>query len=109
MQKLKERWGITSNFQIVMILIVFSVTGSCAVAFADPVMIFLDITKENTSAWLYWPLRIFLIFPLYQVLLVVFGFVFGQFEFFWAFEKKMLRRMGLGFLFTADDSGSNNK
>jgi hypothetical protein len=31
-------------------------------------------------------------------LLVSFGFIFGQFTFFWAFEKKMLKSMGLGFL-----------
>ena len=97
-QKLKTKWGITSNFQMTMILIVFSVTGSCAVAFADPLMSLMDLTKENTSGWLYWPIRIFLIFPLYQVLLIFFGFVFGQFDFFWKFEKKMLSRMGLGFL-----------
>ncbi|MEL0308655.1 MAG: DUF6787 family protein, partial [Flavobacteriaceae bacterium] len=43
----------------------------------------------------YWPLRIILIFPLYQVLLVLFGWIFGQFKFFWAFEKKMLKRLGI--------------
>jgi hypothetical protein len=32
------------------------------------------------------------------VLLVAIGFLFGQFKFFWAFEKKMLRSMKLGFL-----------
>ncbi|RZL40902.1 MAG: diacylglyceryl transferase, partial [Pedobacter sp.] len=49
--------------------------------------------------WLYYPLYIILIFPIYQVLLVSFGSIFGQFKFFWEFEKKMLRSMGLGFLF----------
>ena len=39
-----------------------------------------------------------LIDSLYQVLLVSFGFIFGQFSFFWAFEKKMLRSCGLGFI-----------
>jgi hypothetical protein len=33
------------------------------------------------------------------MLLVVFGWVFGQFTFFWGFEKKMLKRLGLGFFF----------
>jgi hypothetical protein len=33
------------------------------------------------------------------VLLVSIGFLFGQFAFFWEFEKKMLRSIGLGFLF----------
>jgi hypothetical protein len=39
-----------------------------------------------------------LIFPFYQVLLVFIGFLFGQFTFFWNFEKKMLNRMKLGFI-----------
>ena len=42
---------------------------------------------------------ILLIFPVYQILLVAFGWLFGQFKFFWNMEKKMLRRLGLGFLF----------
>ena len=105
MQKLKTKWGITSNFQLAMILIVFSVTGSCAVVFADPAMTLMNITKSNTSGWIYWPVRILLIFPLYQVLLIFFGTIFGQFAFFWKFEKKMLSRMGLGFLF----SGNKNQ
>ena len=99
MKRLKERWGIYSNFQLVMILIVFAVTGSSAARLATPVTSFLGITAEHFSAWVYWPARIILIFPIYQVLLIIFGFIFGQFNFFWSFEKKFLTRLGLGFLF----------
>jgi hypothetical protein len=42
--------------------------------------------------------RLLLIFPIYQVLLVANGFLFGQFTFFWNFEKKLLRSLKLGFL-----------
>jgi len=98
MRRLKERWGIHSNFQLVMILVVFAITGSSAAKLATPLTNYLGITADNYSAWIYWPARILLIFPIYQVLLVFFGFIFGQFKFFWNFEKKMLRRMGLGFL-----------
>ena len=101
MKHLKERWGIHSNFQLVMILIVFAVTGSSAARLATPLTSFLGITADHFSAWVFWPVRILLIFPIYQVLLVVFGFIFGQFKFFWNFEKKMLSRMGLGFLFNS--------
>jgi hypothetical protein len=58
----------------------------------------LGILKEDLEYW-FTPIRLILIFPIYQVLLVVIGFLFGQFKFFWAFEKKMLKRMGLGFFF----------
>jgi len=44
-------------------------------------------------------LRIVLIFPIYQITLPLVGWLFGQFKFFWDFEKKMLQRMGLGRFF----------
>lgn len=97
MKKLKERWGVTTNGQLFIIFLVFAITGSSAAKLAAPITEFLEIKKEM-GWYIYWPFRILIIFPAYQVLLVFFGWVFGQFEFFWGFEKKMLRRMGLGFL-----------
>lgn len=97
LDKLKKRWGIESNFQIIIILIVFSITGSSSLFVGKPIIEFFNITKE--MGWLYWPLRLLIIFPAYQVLLVFFGWLFGQFKFFWNFEKKMLSHMGLKFLF----------
>lgn len=104
MKKLKERWGITSNWQILIICFVFAITGSSSVYVAKPFLAWLGMDKSNFSnVWwaqtIYWTLRIVLIFPFYQILLVVFGWLFGQFKFFWAFEKKMLGRIGLQFLF----------
>jgi manganese efflux pump family protein len=90
-EKLKLRWGITSYWQMVVIFIVFGVTGSSSVKVAGPVLELLGI-DNSMSGWIFWPLRILLIFPVYQVLLVFFGWLFGQFDFFWAFEKKMLSR-----------------
>ncbi|MDB4126859.1 diacylglyceryl transferase [Flavobacteriales bacterium] len=94
MNKLKEKWGITSNFQIIIILVVFSITGSVAVWIVKPVLNLVGLDKEVVSPWLFWPIRIFIIFPIYQILIVIIGALFGQFKFFWAFEKKMLVRLG---------------
>ncbi|NHN24637.1 diacylglyceryl transferase [Flavobacterium jejuense] len=98
MNKLKQRWNITSNWQLIIILIVFAITGSTAAYLSKPFTSVLGITKENLHWSLYWPLRLLLIFPIYQILLVIIGALFGQFKFFWAFEKKMLYRMKLGFI-----------
>ncbi len=103
MEKLKERWGIISNFQLIIIFVVFAITGSSSVYVAKPFLSFIGMDKGNfPQEWwgqtLYWILRILLIFPFYQILLVIYGWLFGQFKFFWAFEKKMLGRMGLNFL-----------
>jgi hypothetical protein len=94
MNKLKEKWGITSNYQIIIILLVFSITGSIAVWIAKPVLNLVGLDKEAVSPWLFWPIRILIIFPIYQILIVIIGALFGQFKFFWGFEKKMLVRLG---------------
>ncbi len=94
MKKLKERWGIENNWQIIVILIVFAVTGTTASYIGKPILDFLNITTENISAFGYWVIRILLLFVVYQFLLVTFGWLFGQFKFFWNFEKKMLSRLG---------------
>jgi hypothetical protein len=99
MAHFKERWNIKSNWQVFVILVVFAVTGSTSAYLSRPVLELFGIVKGDVSNWIYYPLYIILIFPIYQVLLVSFGFIFGQFTFFWAFEKKMLKSMGLGFLF----------
>lgn len=98
MKNLKKRWGVESNFQLTVIFIVFAITGSTSAWLSKPVCMWLGILKEDFGFW-HTPVRLILIFPLYQLLLVLFGFLFGQFTFFWAFEKKMLKRMGMGFLF----------
>lgn len=98
MEKLKQRWGITSNFRLVIILIVFAITGSLSAYLSKPFMEWIGITKESLGL-LYLPIRLIAILPVYKVLLLVVGGLFGEFSFFWKFEKKMFKAMGLGFLF----------
>lgn len=94
MNKLKERWGIESNFQIAIIFIVFAITGSTASYIGKPILGYLNITPQTFSTVLYWTIRILILFIMYQFLLVFFGWLFGQLTFFWNFEKKMLSRLG---------------
>lgn len=95
MKKLKERWGIDSNWQIIVIFIVFAITGSTASYIGKPILEYFNITTENLGVFGYWSIRILSLFIMYQFLLVFFGWLFGQHKFFWNFEKKMLRRIGL--------------
>jgi hypothetical protein len=92
----KEHWGATSNWQLAIIFAVFSVTGILSVKFAAPVTRLIGLDRATTSPWIFWPIRIVVIFPIYQVLLVAVGTLFGQHKLFWNFEKQMLRRLGLG-------------
>ena len=104
MKKLKERWNVTSNWQITIIFIVFAITGYSSLQLAKPFLTLILIPETFQPHWLYIILRIILIFPIYQVLLVLIGYIFGEFAFFWEFEKKMLNRMRLGFVVKYVDS-----
>lgn len=98
-RKLKNRWQVTYRWEYIAIFLVFAITGSTAGKVSDPIMQGIGLAKETTTGWLYWPVRILLIFPLYQVLLVFFGWVFGKYRFFKKFATKMASRTGLGIFF----------
>ena len=98
-KKLYKRWGVTQRWQLIAMFLVFAVTGSSAGKLSDPCMELVGLAKETTNGWVYWPVRILLIFPVYQVLLVIFGWIFGQYAFFKDFAIKMASKMGFGFLF----------
>ncbi len=103
MEKLKARWGLKTNWDVVAVLIVFAINGSFSAWVAKPVTAFLGLSAETMNPWIYYPLRILLIFPIYQTTLPIVGWLFGQFRFFWEFEKKFLSRLGFGFLFNKKD------
>ena len=94
-QYLKEKWNLKSNFQLCIILIVFAITGSSSLYISKPLMEFLSVSTESMNIILYWILRFIIVTLVYQFVLLVVAFVFGQFNWFWNFEKKMLKKMGL--------------
>ncbi len=100
---LENKWIVNQRWEIIRIFIVFAVTGSSSVLVSRPLIKLLGITKENLNPFLYYTLFIIISLICYQILLVAFGWLFGQFQFFWNFEKKMLSRFGLGFLFKEID------
>ena len=91
-EKLKKRWNIESNFQLVILLVVFAVTGSSTLYARRGIFYLLGITAD-TTLWLKVPLYILVIFPTYQILFLVVGTLFGQFKFAWEFEKKIFSRL----------------
>lgn len=89
---LKKRWNVTSNIQLALIFIVFSITGSVSAWISKPFVELFGLNNEVLPEWILWPLRLILIFPVYSLILLVIGTLFGQFKFFWAFEKRMFSR-----------------
>jgi hypothetical protein len=92
MEKLQQRWKVDSLWQVCIILMVFACTGFSVYFLKKPLLHFFIGEQGNKSlgaAILYY----ILILPLYNILLLGYGFVFGQFKFFWAFEKKLFSRI----------------
>lgn len=90
--RMKERWGIHSNWGLMAILLAFSLAGS-SVVWIRPIYWKLFGFTDETSMWIKVPTYIALVFPTYQVMLLFFGTVLGQFRFFWEKEKKLFLRM----------------
>lgn len=99
MNKLKQRWGITSNFQLVVIFIVFAINGSASAKIGFFLLDLLGMTKENTNAVLRYIAMLILVMPIYPFLIMVTGWLFGQSHFFVRFGKNMLNRISFGLLF----------
>ena len=90
--KIKKKWGIKSNLQLLIIFLVFGITGSTAAWISKPILNFIGLKQTTISAWIYWPIRIIIIFPVYQILLLIIGTIFGQSKFFKNFIKKMFQK-----------------
>ena len=89
LSKLKSRWGLQSGFQVLIILIVFALTGF-SIVYLKKWIFWLFGFDGSSKGWWGTVAYLVLVFPLYQVLLLVYGFIFGQFHFFWEKEKKLL-------------------
>lgn len=94
-KSLESKWNVSYRWEFISIFLVFAITGSSSVYIGKPIIKFIGITKDNLPSFAYWTLYIFIGFIFYQILLVAIGWLFGQYSFFWNFEKKMLARLGL--------------
>jgi len=93
--KLEKKWKVNHRWEMISIFLVFAITGSSSVTVGKPLIKLIGINKENLPNFAYWFLYILIGFIFYQIFLVLIGWIFGQFKFFWSFEKKMLSRLGL--------------
>jgi hypothetical protein len=90
-QRLKQRWNLKSGWQVVIVLIVFACTGFTVLFLKKPLLNLLAGDQGGTT--LASVLYYILILPIYNIILLAYGFIFGQFRFFWEFEKRFFNRI----------------
>ncbi len=90
-QGLKSRWKLKSAGQVFLILLVFACTGTTVLLIKKPVTgFFIEEGSDRTIFTIaYW----ILVFPVYNIILLIYGFIFGQFRFFLSYEKKFFAKI----------------
>lgn len=91
LKKLQARWKVGSVTQVLLILLTFACTGTTVVYISKPLL--QMVFDGGPPPWWGRVLYYIVILPVYNVFLLAFGFLFGQFSFFWAFEKRLLSRI----------------
>lgn len=89
--RLKQKWNVNGT-QLILILCVFAITGTTTAWLTRSVTLWLQL--DASSFW-YWAIKIGILLFGYQILILLFAIPFGQFNFFWNYEKKILQRMKL--------------
>ena len=84
MDKLKKLFRVSSTYQLIVVFIVFGITGSLSLVISAYISDFFNLDNIILS--------IISVLVIYQVLLIIIGTLFGEFDYFWEMEKKILSR-----------------
>tara|TARA_Y200000002_G_scaffold305230_1_gene260952 strand:+ start:346 stop:657 length:312 start_codon:yes stop_codon:yes gene_type:complete len=88
--RLKEKWKVKNSGQFALILIVFALTGSTVLIIKRPIVDYFTIDGEKST--IFNVIYLICILPIYNIILLFYGSLLGQFDFFWNYEKKMINR-----------------
>ncbi|MFC4871141.1 DUF6787 family protein [Negadavirga shengliensis] len=103
LRKLQNKWQLKSLWQVILVLVVFACTGFTVLFIKQPIFDLLGVDMERGGFWKTL-LYLLLVLPLYQLFLLVYGFIFGQFGFFWKKEKQFVQRIGMAFTKSGKES-----
>jgi len=92
-ENLKKKWKV-DNKQLILILCTFAVTGTLTAYISRSITSWVGFTDETFWVWKFL-LRLSILLFGYQVIILIVSFFFGQFRFFWNYEKKILKWMGV--------------
>ncbi|NNC95148.1 MAG: diacylglyceryl transferase [Chitinophagales bacterium] len=90
--RLKDKWEIETNQQLAVIFLVFALTGSSAMLTRKLFFQYIQLDLATIQVPYNYLLRIGVTLFFYKILLLIFGRIFGQFTFFWNFEKRIFGR-----------------
>jgi len=95
LDNLKKKWNV-SGWQLLFILCVFAITGTTTAFLARVVTGWMGLTADSPIA-IRMLIRLAVLVFGYQAIILIVSIPFGQFRFFWNYEKKILRWFGKRF------------
>ena len=93
LENLQKHWKV-GGLQLFLILCVFAITGTTTAYISKMATGWIGLTADS-PLWQRALLRGSVLLFGYQIIILLVSIPFGQFKFFWNYEKKILRRMGL--------------
>jgi hypothetical protein len=93
MARLQRRWGLHDTRQVLVVLLVFACTGISVMYVKRWIYAAAGWAPEDWAWWQRLLGLFFIVLPIYQVLLWMYGTLFGQRAFFEAFLMRMFSRL----------------
>ncbi len=87
--KLEIIFKARSKIHLVVIFLIFGISGSASIFVSDIVLAFLNFEKFGSSQVIYWPLRLFVLFFCYQIILLTVSACFGELKHFSRYTQRI--------------------
>lgn len=84
--KIKNRWGVEDGGHLALILLIFTISGLTALYVRKLAFEWLGF-GQHTPLWEEAVAWILFVIPSYNVVLLLYSSLLGQFDFFWRFQR----------------------
>ena len=95
LKKIKDKFHAKSFKHLIIIFLVFALSGSASLFMSSSILNAINLKELINFYPLYLLVRIILLIPIYQLVLIIIATLFGEFRYFWNFEKKFFKRLRL--------------
>ena len=95
LKKIIDKFNARSLKHLIIIFLVFALSGSASLLMSSSILTAINLKELINFYPLYLLVRIILLIPIYQLILIIIATLFGEFRYFWNFEKKFFKRLRL--------------
>ena len=88
-KKLEEVFKARSKTHLLLIFLIFGISGSASIFVSEIVLGVLNLEKFNVPRLIYWPLRIIILFVCYQIILLFVSACFGEYKHFSRYTQRI--------------------